>query len=514
MTFALQAVAITKRYPGVLANDQVDFSLRKGEIHALLGENGAGKSTLMNILYGLSQPDSGEILVNGIPTRLSSPHDAISHGIGMVHQHFMLVPPMTVAENVMLGQEKVIGATRPLGKLALLDPRSVRNRIHELTEPYGLEVDPDARVQNLSVGQQQRVEILKVLYRQVDIFILDEPTAVLTPQEADDLFVVMRTMVFQGKSIIFITHKIHDVFNVADRISVMRSGQMVGTITPADATREKLAEMMVGRQVSLKTEKVYKKPGRKVLDVLNLFVEDANRHQAVSGLSLQVYAGEVLGIAGVQGNGQSELIEALTGLRQPIAGKVKIMGKDTTHSSPRQLYQAGVRHIPENRHKHGLVLSFTIIDNLMLSSYHKAPFSEGMKLNYHELRRKALELIQTFDIRTPTPDTIARSLSGGNQQRVIIARELSEMSALLIANQPTRGLDISSLQEIHQRLLVARQDGAAVLLVSADLDEILSLSDRIAVMSRGQIVAELDPQSTSRKELGMLMAGDGSPKYG
>jgi ABC-type uncharacterized transport system ATPase subunit len=507
MTPALQAIGITKRFPGVLANDHVDFCLDKGEIHALLGENGAGKSTLMNILYGLYQPDEGEIRVNDIPTTITTPHDAISQGIGMVHQHFMLVPPLTVTENIMLGQESVTTTSRALGQLSILDRHCVADRIRELSEQYGLLVDPDTLVQDLPVGAQQRVEIIKALYRNADILILDEPTAVLTPQEADELFVIMRSLVKRGKSIVFITHKLREVFEVADMISVMRAGQMIGSVKPADATKEMLAEMMVGRKVILTIDKAEAHPGKEVLKVEDLCVLDDRQHMAVDGVTFTVRAGEILGVAGVQGNGQTELAEALTGLRHTGSGKITIRDDDATHDNPRQIVEEGVSHIPEDRQKHGLVLSFSIRDNLVLCTYYRSPFANGPEINYPVVRQKAEELVKTFDIRTPSIMTKASALSGGNQQKVIVARELSRPVKLLIASQPTRGLDVGSIEFIHHQIVAARDAGAAVLLISAELDEIMSLSDRIAVIYKGQILEILDAKDATREQLGLLMAG-------
>jgi ABC-type uncharacterized transport system ATPase subunit len=507
MTLALQASGITKRFPGVLANDHVGFDLEKGEIHALLGENGAGKSTLMNILYGLYQPDEGEIRINDQPTRITSPHDAIAQGIGMVHQHFMLVPPLTVTENIMLGQESVVGASQVLGGLSVLDRRSVAARVRELSHQYGLETDPDAYVRDLTVGAQQRVEIVKALYRNADILILDEPTAVLTPQEADELFVIMRGLVKQGKSIVFITHKLREVFAVADRISVMRAGQMVGTVKPAEATSELLAEMMVGRTVILQIDKADAHPGEEILCVENLRVMDDRKHMTVDGVSLSVRAGEILGVAGVQGNGQTELTEALTGLRHVAEGRVTILGHNTTHATPRQVVEVGTAHVPEDRHKHGLVLAFPVRDNLVLCSYYHSPFAKGVELDFPVIDRQAEELVSLFDIRTPSIQTSVGSLSGGNQQKVIVARELSRPIQLLIASQPTRGLDVGSIEFIHHRIVEARDKGAAVLLISAELDEIMSLSDRIAVMYKGHILDTLDARTATREQLGLLMAG-------
>ena len=499
MTLALQATGITKRFPGVLANDHVSLSLQKGEIHALLGENGAGKTTLMNILYGLYQPDEGEISINGKPTRITSPHDAISQGIGMVHQHFKLVHNFTVTENIILGMEPHKGP--------FIDLRSAEIKVESISRLYGLAVDPRAKIEDISVGMQQRVEIIKALYRNADILILDEPTAVLTPQEADELFVIMRTLIKQGKSIIFITHKLREVLAVADSISVMRSGQMVGTQKPADATQELLAEMMVGRAVILTIDKKDATPDGAVLTVDDLHVHDERGHMVVDGVSLEVRAGEILGIAGVQGNGQTELTEALTGLRRPVSGHIRILGKDTTHTNPRSVTESGVSHIPEDRHKHGMVLSFPIRDNLVLNTYYQKPFANGIELDYAVIEQNAVKLVHDFDVRTPGILTSAGSLSGGNQQKVIIARELSRPVKLLVASQPTRGLDVGSIEFIHHQIVDARDKGAAVLLISAELDEILSLSDRIAVMYKGRILDTVPAKGATREQLGLLMAG-------
>jgi general nucleoside transport system ATP-binding protein len=504
---ALQAVGITKRFPGVMANDHVNFTLQKGEIHALLGENGAGKSTLMNILYGLYQPDEGEISINGRPTKITSPHDAISQGIGMVHQHFMLVPPLTVTENIMLGQETMVASTKMLGPVAMLDRRKVSADITALSRQYGLMVEPEAVVRDLPVGAQQRVEIIKALYRNADILILDEPTAVLTPQEADELFVIMRSLIKQGKSIVFITHKLREVLAVADSISVMRAGQMVGTLSPAESTQEILAEMMVGRKVILSIDKQDAKPAGQVLKVEDLCVKDDRQHLAVDGVSFEVRAGEILGVAGVQGNGQTELTEALTGLRRSIEGHTFILDHETTNMNPRKVQERGTSHIPEDRHKHGLVLTFPTRDNLVLNTYYRAPFAQGIEMEYSVIGNFARELVHTFDIRTPTIETPVGSLSGGNQQKVIVARELSRPVKLLIASQPTRGLDVGSIEFIHHRIVEARDKGAAVLLISAELDEIMSLSDRIAVMYKGRILAILDAKTATREQIGLLMAG-------
>lgn len=504
---ALEARHITKRFPGVLANDDVSVTLNKGEIHALLGENGAGKSTLMNIFYGLYHPDEGEIRVNGKPVRLAGPHDAIENGIGMVHQHFMLIPPLSVTENIILGQEGQPRRWPWLGKLAPVDTKRASQEVRVLSEQYGLHVDPDALVSALPVGAQQRVEIIKVLYRGAEILILDEPTAVLTPQEADELFVIMRSLVKQGKSIIFITHKLREVLAVADQISVMRRGRMVGTASPAEATRESLASMMVGRDVVLTVPKGQSHPGQPVLAISGLKVKDDRGLMAVNGASLKVRAGEILGIAGVQGNGQSELVEALTGLRHVEGGQVQLLGQDITHVSPRVVTELGTGHIPEDRHKHGVVLSYPIADNLVLSTYYLAPFAHGISTDDAAVVQNAEKRVTEFDIRTPSIFTPVGSLSGGNQQKVVVAREFSRPIKLLIASQPTRGIDVGSIEFIHKRIVEARDQGAAVLLVSAELDEIMALSDQIAVMYHGEIIAELPAATATRERLGALMAG-------
>jgi ABC-type uncharacterized transport system ATPase subunit len=499
-TIVLAAKDITKQFPGVLANDHVNFDLRKGEIHALLGENGAGKTTLMNILYGLYQPDSGEILVNGQPAVIHSPKDSIALGIGMVHQHFMLIPVFTVAENIMLGEETVRYGM-------VLDQKSVSKQVYELSQQYGLEIDPGELVEQLSVGVQQRVEIVKALYRNAQILILDEPTAVLTPQEADELFVIMRQLTQRGVSIIFITHKLKEVLAVADRITAMRRGQVVGTIVPAETDEHKLAAMMVGREVILTVEKAPCKAADVVLNVENLTIVDERGVVSVRDLGFHVCAGEILGIAGVQGNGQTELVESLTGLRKRKSGKVLLSGKELPELHPRINVEAGQAHIPEDRHKHGLVLGFDIADNEVLCTYYQPPFAHGLQRDFKAVLNNALKLIERFDIRTPSPYIPARKLSGGNQQKVIVARELSRPIKLLVANQPTRGLDVGSIEYIHRQIVEMRDQGVAVLLVSAELDEITSLSDRIAVMFHGQIVATMDADKATRSELGLLMAG-------
>lgn len=500
MTLALEAKGITKAFPGVLANDHIDFQLEKGEIHAMLGENGAGKTTLMNILYGLYQPDEGEIFLNSRKAEIKSPSDAIAQGIGMVHQHFMLVPPLTVAENIVLGIETRRGGI-------FLDRTEASRRIAELSREYGLEVDPSAYVKDLPVGARQRVEIIKALYRGAEMLILDEPTAVLTPQEVEDLFVVMRSLVQAGKSIIFITHKLKEVLAIADRITVLRDGRVVATTTPARTSESELASMMVGREVILAVDKKPATPGDEVLEVENLKVLDDRWGVAVDGVSFTVRAGEILGIAGVLGNGQRELVEALTGLRPAVEGRIEILGKDTTHAPPRRIIEAGTAHIPEDRHKHGLVLGYPVDDNLVLSTYYQVPFAHSLLLEEKAIDENAEKLIREFDIRTPSIHTLVGSLSGGNQQKTIVAREFSRPIRLLIANQPTRGLDVASTEYIRQRLVKARDTSIAVLLVSAELDEIMALSDRIAVIYKGRIVALLPAEEATKERLGLLMAG-------
>ncbi len=495
----LEARGITKRFPGVVANDHVSLKLHKGEVLALLGENGAGKSTLMNILYGLYHQDEGEIFVKGEPIRISNPHESIARGIGMVHQHFQLVPVMTVTENIILGNEVTNGP--------FLNRRQAAERIRAISEQYGLAVDPDALVADLDVGAQQRVEILKALYRNADILILDEPTAVLTPQEADDLVRVMRTLTAQGTSIIFITHKLREVLEVADRIMVLRSGKVVGETTPAQATEASLAAMMVGREVILKVDKQPARPGQPVLEVRGLRVRDDRQLLAVRDVDLTVRAGEILGIAGVQGNGQTELVAALTGLRPSEAGTVRIAGVDVTNATPRQISELGVAHIPEDRQRDGLVGSFPLTDNSVLELYYLPPFARGIARNDQAIQEHCARLVEEFDVRTPGIHVPASSLSGGNQQKLIVAREFTRQLKLLIAAQPTRGIDVGSIEFIHNQIVKKRDEGVAVLLISAELDEIMSLSDRIAVMYHGQIVATVANGELTREELGLLMAG-------
>jgi ABC-type uncharacterized transport system ATPase subunit len=607
----LQVHNVTKRFPGVLANDRVSFSLNQGEILAFLGENGAGKSTLMNILYGLYAQDEGEIEVRGTPVEIQDPNDAIHLGIGMVHQHFQLVPVFTVAENIVMGTEPtrfsfswralglsggaaallffvggilaldnvgqwflaaaagaaavaaiyglavllgflsrrlpfrlyfpimavasgavfvalslVLGASERIPLLIFLallfaavsysaskvvatalDRRTAAGRIRALSEQYGLAVDPDALIANLPVGVQQRVEIIKALYREAEILILDEPTAVLTPQETEEFFEIMRGLVAQGKSIIFITHKLKEVMTIADRVIVLRDGRVTGQKTPAESSEEELAEMMVGREVALIVDKGPASPDEVVLEVTDLMAEDIRHRTVLRGVDLFVRAGEVLGVAGVQGNGQTELVEVLTGLRPAAGGSVSILGQDVTNATPRAITELGVAHIPEDRQRDGLVLSFPIFDNLVLCTYYQPPFAQGPSMQFAEVYSYAERVAGEFDVRTPSIVLPAQTLSGGNQQKVIVGREFSRPIKLLIAAQPTRGLDVGSIEYIHRRLIEKRDEGVAVLLVSVELDEIMALSDRIAVMYEGQIVGTVDADKVTREELGLLMAG-------
>jgi ABC-type uncharacterized transport system ATPase subunit len=600
----------TKRFPGVLANDHVGFSLSEGEVLAFLGENGAGKSTLMNILYGLYAPDEGEILIRGEKVEIHDPNDAIHLGIGMVHQHFQLVPVFSVAENIVMGTEpsrlafswKALGlaaaaagalgfiggvfaldgvmrwllagavaaavvagvyglvillglltrrgfklysavvaaacialfvglamlldapgripllvilallfavASYPILRVATtaLDRRSAVRRIRALSDQYGLAIEPEARTGSLPVGVQQRVEIIKTLYREANILILDEPTAVLTPQETDELFEIMRGLVREGKSIIFISHKLKEVMAISDRIIVMRNGRVVGETRPAETSEEQLAEMMVGREVDLVVDKGPSSPGEVVLEVSGLTAVDKRRQPALRGVDLFIRSGEVLGVAGVQGNGQTELVTVLTGLQPATGGTVRILGHDVTNAHPRRVTELGVAHIPEDRQEDGLVMPFPIYDNLVLCTYYEQPFARGPLVRLDEIQTFADRLVQEFDVRTPGIALPAQNLSGGNQQKVIVARELSRPIKLLIAAQPTRGLDVGSIEYIHRRLIQKRDEGCAVLLVSAELDEIMAVSDRIAVMYEGHIVGTADADKVTREDLGLLMCG-------
>ncbi|MBI5080464.1 MAG: ABC transporter ATP-binding protein [Chloroflexi bacterium] len=500
MSIALEVQNITKQFPGTLANDRVSLTLEKGEVHALLGENGAGKTTLMNIVYGLYHQDEGKVLVDGKEETIHNPQDAIKLGIGMVHQHFMLVPVFTVAENIILGHENTRGGV-------MLDRRTASQRIREVSQQYGLEIDPDALVKDLPVGIQQRVEIVKALYRNAKILILDEPTAVLTPQEADDLFRIMRELTGRGVSIFFITHKLKEVLAAADRITVLRAGHVVGTTKPAETNEAKLAAMMVGREVILKVDRGPAHPTDEVLNVNDLQVADDRGVMTVNGASFNVRAGEVLGIAGVQGNGQTQLVEALTGLRKIASGSIHLLSSDITKSSPRTITELGSAHIPEDRQRHGLVLAYPLTDNMVLNTYYQQPFARSTIMDEVRIKQNADRLVEEFDVRTPASTVATKTLSGGNQQKVIVAREFSRPIKLLIANQPTRGLDVGSIEYIHRRIIEKRDEGCAVLVVSAELDEILALSDRIAVMYHGRIVAVMPSAEATREKLGLLMAG-------
>lgn len=499
MTPALEVRNLTKRFPGIVANDAVNFTLEKGEIHALLGENGAGKSTLMNMLYGLYRPDDGEILLDGQVVHINGANDAIRRGLGMVHQHFMLVPTLTVAENIILGNEVVNGV--------LIDIAQAQQRISQLAKNFGLDIPVDAYIHDLPVGVQQRVEIVKALYRGADILILDEPTAVLTPQEADDLFVIINRLKQQGKSIIFISHKLREVLALADRISVLRRGKLVGSTTPAQANEAILASMMVGRDVVLHIDKAPATPKDVVLEVQHIRAFDDRGTVAVNDVSFTVRAGEIVGIAGVQGNGQTELVEAITGLSEPAGGNVIINGRDITGLGTNVAIDAGIGHIPEDRHHHGLVLSYSVAENMVLSTYDVPPFANGMGINNEAINEQAQRLVAQFDVRTSGIDALASTLSGGNQQKVVVARELARPLTLLVAAQPTRGLDVGSIEFIHKSIVAQRDHGSAVLLVSAELDEILSLSDRILVMFHGQIIADIPAAEADRNKIGLLMAG-------
>jgi simple sugar transport system ATP-binding protein len=493
---------ITKSWPGVVANDHVDFSVRRGEIHALVGENGAGKTTLMNVLYGLLRPNSGEIAINGQKANIHGPRDAIALGIGMVHQHFMLIPVLTVGENIVLGREP----TRTGG---FYDGSAANQAIRDLSAKYGLQIDPRARTGDLPVGLQQRAEILKVLYRGADILILDEPTGVLTPQEAHELFGVLRGLKQQGKTIIFISHKLREVLEISDQITVLRRGKVVGTVATSAIDEEGIARMMVGRDVLLRVEKAPAQPGPVALRVEHLSVESERGVPAVRDLSLEVHTGEIVGIAGVEGNGQSELFEALAGTRHASGGHIYVGNQEVTNMGARYTRRAGMGHIPEDRRGAGLVLNFTIAENTILGRQRMPQFTlRGLVLRLRSIGRWARQLIRQFDVRTPSASTPARSLSGGNQQKVVVARELASQPRVLLAAHPTRGVDIGAIEFIHRRLVAQRDAGAAILLVSAELDEVRSLSDRIAVMYEGRIVS-IEPPETSEERLGLLMTGGG-----
>jgi general nucleoside transport system ATP-binding protein len=500
----LELRGITKRFGSLVANDHIDLVVQPGEIRALLGENGAGKTTLMNVLYGLMQPDEGEILLDDKPADIHSPRDAIRAKVGMVHQHFMLVPVFTVAENVTLGSEPVRKGPFGLPSLGLLDRRTARRDVLALSERFGLRVDPDARVEDLPVGVQQRVEIIKALLRDAQVLVLDEPTAVLTPSETEDLFRIMRELREGGRSIIFISHKLKEVQAIADTITVIRRGKVVGERPPTSTTME-LASLMVGRSVQLRVSKEPAKPADVMLDVQDLSVEGERGEQSVRGVSFQVRAGEILGVAGVQGNGQTELCEALMGLR-PSAGSVHLDGTDVSHASTRARLHAGIGYVPEDRSEDGLVADFSVADNLILDVYDQPPYASGLALNLAAIKDSAVKRVEEYDVRTTSTATPAGTLSGGNQQKVVVAREMSRDVKLMIVSQPTRGLDVGSIEFVHKRLVAQRDQGVALLIVSSELDEIYSLADRIAVMYEGQIVA-FCPPTISEQELGLLMAG-------
>lgn len=497
----LELQKITKQFPGVLANDRISISVDKGQVLGLLGENGAGKTTLMNILSGLYRPDSGKIFIDGKERVFRDPAQAIEAGIGMVHQHFMLVPVFDVTESVVLGNEP----TR--GFLGSFDRASARSQVVELSKKHGLHVDPDAKIESLPVGVRQRVEILKALYRKSDILVLDEPSAVLTPQETEELFDIIRGLAKGGTSIIFITHKLNEVIAVADKITVLRRGAVAGETTPKKATSAKLAEMMVGREVQLTVDRSKSKAGRTLLAVDGLRVLNDEGKLVVSDVSFEVRSGEILAVAGVQGNGQTELVEALTGLREADAGSISLDGEDLTNVSPRRVATAGVAHIPEDRNRDGMIKGMTVAENFILNSYHLSPFSSGGVLNRKEIASAAEKAVRDFDVRTPSIDTDIANLSGGNQQKVIVAREFSRGVKLVIAAQPTRGLDVGSIEYIHKRIVEQRDAGAAVLIVSTELDEVLALGDRVAVMYEGRIVGILDSKQATRERVGLLMGG-------
>ena len=499
--YVIEMLNITKEFPGIKANDNVTLQLKKGEVHALLGENGAGKSTLMSVLFGLYQPEQGVIKKDGQVVHIKNPNDANALHIGMVHQHFKLVEIFTVLDNIILGVEP--------NKFGFLQKADARRRVVELSEKYGLKVDPDALVEDISVGMQQRVEILKMLYRDNDILIFDEPTAVLTPQEIDELIAIMKELTAEGKSILFITHKLNEIMAVADRCTVLRKGKYVGTVNVADTTKEELSRMMVGRDVTFAVEKSPSTPGDVVLDVQHVTVPSkVHKNDAVRDVSFQVRAGEIVCLAGIEGNGQSEFVHALTGLVRQSKGSLFLCGQDISHASIRQRSKAGMSHIPEDRHKHGLVLDYTLEQNMVLQRYWEPQFQHGGFIKFGAVREYAQRLIEQYDVRSGQgPLTIARSMSGGNQQKAIIAREIDKQPQLLVAVQPTRGLDVGAIEYIHKQLVAQRDAGRAVLLVSLELDEVMTVSDRILVMYEGEIVGEFDPRQTTVQELGLYMAG-------
>ena len=498
--YVIEMLGIRKEFGSFVANNNITLQLKKGEIHALLGENGAGKSTLMNVLFGLYQPEGGEIRVRGKAVKITDPNVANDLGIGMVHQHFMLVENFTVTENIILGAEPT--------KMGVVNIKDAAKKVAEISEKYGLDVDPHAKIEDITVGMQQRVEILKTLYRGAEILIFDEPTASLTPQEISELIQIMKRLIAEGKSIILITHKLKEIMDVSDRVTIIRKGEGIGTVVTAETNPNQLAELMVGRQVEFKTVKKEAQPTDEVLTIENLVVTDYRNIDKVKGLNLNVRKGEIVGIAGIDGNGQSELIEAITGLRKVKSGTVKLNGKDITNMKPRKITEEGIGHIPQDRHKHGLVLDFPIGHNIALQTYYQSPITKGFVMDYKKVSEKARQIIEEYDVRTGNGEmTPARALSGGNQQKAIIGREIDRNPDLLIAALPTRGLDVGAIEFIHARLIEQRDKGKAVLLMSFELDEVMNVSDRIAVIYDGQIVDELNPQETTEQELGLLMAG-------
>jgi len=502
-------LGIRKQFGNFVANNNITLQVKKGEIHALLGENGAGKSTLMNVLFGLYQPEAGVIKVNGKEVKITDPNVANRLGIGMVHQHFMLVENFTVTENIILGNEPT--------KAGTINIKNAAKKVQELSERYGLNVDPYAKIEDISVGMQQRVEIIKTLYRGAEILIFDEPTASLTPQEITELIQIMKLLIQEGKSIILITHKLQEIMDVSDRVTIIRKGEGIGTVNTSETNPTQLAEMMVGRQVTFKTEKKDPNPTNTVLKIENLVVADNRGIEKVKGLNLEVRAGEIVGIAGIDGNGQAELIEAITGLRKVKNGKVMLNNKDITGFKPRKITEAGIGHIPQDRHKHGLVLDFPISHNIALQTYYKEPISKGGIMDYKKIKSIAGQIIEEFDVRTASDMSLARALSGGNQQKAIIGREITRNPDLLIAALPTRGLDVGAIEYIHKRLIEQRDKGKAVLLISFELDEVMNVSDRIAVIYDGAIIDTVIPKETNEQELGLLMAGQelsGSSKKG
>ena len=497
----IEMLHITKEFPGIIANDDITLQLRKGEIHALLGENGAGKSTLMSVLFGLYQPEAGEIRKNGQVVRINDPNDATALGIGMVHQHFQLIDVFTVLDNIILGAETT--------KLGFLQKKEARKKVEALSKKYGLEVDLDAKVEDITVGMQQRVEILKMLYRDNEILIFDEPTAVLTPQEIDELMEIMRGFKKEGKSILFITHKLNEIMAVADRCTVLRKGKYVGVVDIANTTQEELSRMMVGRDVQLQVEKAPAKPGEVILDVQDVTIPSAtHKKNAVKDVTFQVRAGEIVCLAGIEGNGQTEFVYGLTGLEKVSGGRISFCGKDITHASIRERSKDGMSHIPEDRHKHGLILDYTLENNMVLQRYWQPEFQNHGFIRKDKVREYSDRLIGQYDVRSGQGSvTIARSMSGGNQQKAIIAREIDRDPKLLVAVQPTRGLDVGAIEYIHRQIVAQRDAGKAVLLVSLELDEVMNLSDRILVMYEGEVVGEFDPKTTTVQELGLYMAG-------